>query len=402
MKKSLLAVFILLPLFANAQRSLKDVNRGTFPSARVGVTTTQEDETSKRPANTMDANGQRIGPKLVPVVIDGTVVFVPENKALVITNTQQQPTQETRQPDISRGVVITRRSFRDTPNPEIRNWPRKFLGVDKVENVLDGSGITVAVFDSGVNMHEQFSNDNIDVYDVTGEGKAADDYGHGSAVAGIIGGSGAGDSNFYSVAPGVRIKLYKIADENGSTNNIVMAKAVESVLEYNNVRKDRPVSIINISYGLGEDDPYLKSILKKAYDSGVTIIASAGNSGGADIAYPAAYDFVIAVAGVNHRKQFVSSSSRGAGIDFVAPGAGIFAPDNAQGYDWVRGTSFSCAYITGIAALASQAYQNKYGIRPTPAQLYSLLAKISVLMPDIDRSLQGNGSPDASKILSLI
>jgi subtilisin family serine protease len=195
---------------------------------------------------------------------------------------------------------------------------------------------------------------------------------------------------------------FKIADKEGITNNLNIAKAVERVLGYNTRHPQNKISIINISYGLAEDDAYLKASLKKAYDAGITIIASAGNSGNSVIAYPAAYDFVVAVAAVNPKKDFVNTSSRGPAVDFVAPGAALFAPDNMQGYGWVRGTSFSTAFITGTAALVSEAYKNKYGVIPTPAQLTALLAKISTPLPEISKESQGYGAPDASKILSLI
>ncbi len=400
MKKTLLLILLLLPSCLSAQRSLKDVNRGTFPAPRAGVVTEEDD--NKRKASSMDANGQYIGPKLVPVVVDGTVVWVPEDKALVVPRATQNIAEEPAAPAPYTGTTIVSRPYRDAPNPKIQNWPRIFLGLDAAQASLSGRGVTVAVFDSGVNAHEQFAYGSVDVLDITGGNNNNDDFGHGTAVTGIIAGSGAGESGFIGVAPGVKVISFKIADKEGITNNLNIAKAVERVLDYNGRHPQNKISIINISYGLAEDDAYLKDALKKAYDGGIAIIASAGNSGNSVIAYPAAYDFVIAVAAVNHRKNFVSTSSRGPAVDFVAPGAALFAPDNMQGYGWVRGTSFSTAYITGVAALASEAFQNKYARKPSPAELFAVLAKISAPLAEISKENQGYGAPDASKILSLI
>lgn len=402
MKNILVIILLLLPSCLPAQRSIKDINRGTFPAPRAGVVT-QEDE-NKRKANTMDANGQYIGPVLVPVVVDGTVVFVPKDKALVVpAATQQSAPEEAYAPaPYSGGTTIVSRPYRDAPNPKIKNWPRVFLGLDAAQSVLSGSGVTVAVFDSGVNAHEQFAYGSVDVLDITEGNNNNDDFGHGTAVIGIIAGRGAQESGFIGVAPAVKVISFKIADKEGLTNNLNIAKAVDRVLDYNGRHPQNKINIINISYGLTEDDAYLKDALKKAYDNGVAIIASAGNNGNSVIAYPAAYDFVIAVAAVNHRKDFVNTSSRGPAVDFVAPGAALFVPDNMQGYGWVRGTSFSTAYITGVAALATEAFQNKYSRKPSPAELVGILAKISTPLAEISKESQGYGVPDASKILSLI
>lgn len=401
MKKTFLLILLVLPSCLSAQRSLKDINRGTFPAPRAGVVAEEDD--NKRKANSMDANGQYIGPVLVPVVIDGVVVWVPKDKALVVPRAVQNTAEEPVAPaPYSGGTTIISRPYRDAPNPKVKNWPRVFLGLEAAQASLSGRGVTVAVFDSGVNAHEQFAYGSVDLLDITGGNNNNDDFGHGTAVTGIIAGSGAGESGFIGVAPGVKVISFKIADKNGLTNNINIAAAVEKVLEYNGRHPQNKINIINISYGLAEDDAHLKDALKKAYDSGISIIASAGNNGNSVIAYPAAYDFVIAVAAVNHRKDFVSTSSRGPAVDFVGPGAALFVPDNMEGYGWVRGTSFSTAYITGVAALITEAYQNKYARKPSPAELLAVLAKISVPLAEIAKENQGYGAPDASKILSLI
>lgn len=401
MKKIIIPFLLLLPSCLPAQSSLKDVHRGTFPVPRQGVVT-EEDE-NKRKANTMDANGQYIGPTLVPVVVDGTVVWVPQDKALVVPRATQNVAEEPVAPaPYNGGTTIVSRPYRDAPNPKFKNWPRVFLGLDAAQATLSGQGVTVAVFDSGVNAHEQFAYGSVDVLDITEGNNNNDDFGHGTAVIGIVAGSGAAESGFIGVAPAVKVLSFKIADKEGLTNNLNIVKAVERVLEYNGRHPKNKINIINISYGLAEDDAYLKEALKKAYDNGVAIIASAGNNGNSVIAYPAAYDFVIAVAAVNPRKDFVSTSSRGPAVDFIAPGAALFAPDNMQGYGWVRGTSFSTAYITGVAALVTEAYQNKYARKPTPAELIAVLAKISTPLAEISKESQGYGAPDASKILSLI
>jgi subtilisin family serine protease len=200
------------------------------------------------------------------------------------------------------------------------------------------------------------------------------------------------------------LRSYKITDDDeaGTTNSLLVKDAVEHILRYNAQSGADKVNIINISYGLDSDNAELREVFKKAYDSGVTIIASAGNGANARLVYPAAYDFVISVGAATKNGQIYPSSSYGK-IDFMAPGEDIFTIDGNNGYIALEGgTSYAAAYITGLAALITEAYLAKTGRRPTPAEVYGTLAKISLKMPNVQAQRQGHGMPDASKITGVI
>jgi hypothetical protein len=74
------------------------------------------------------------------------------------------------------------------------------------------------------------------------------------------------------------------------------------------------------------------------------------------------------------------------------------ALDNKNGYQWVKGTSFSSAYVAGIAILITQAYKEKYGADPAPQQVLAVLKEISSPLKSVPAGKQGFGLPDASKI----
>lgn len=294
--------------------------------------------------------------------------------------------------------VIYWTNFLDTKNPKEQEWASKVLDTKNIS--LDGRGVQVAVLDSGIRQHSQFNGANIEILDITGQNDPLDFCGHGTAVAGIIVGQKGND--FKGIAPAVNLKSYKIADESGTTNNNYIIDALDSILEYNRQNPNARISIINISYGLEQDNYELKNKLAEAYSSGITIISATGNDGVQGLLYPAAYNFVFAAGSMDKNKQVSAFSNWGEGLDFILPGSGLKTLGINNDYVWVRGTSFSSAYLTGVAALATQAFKNKYNRLPSPQELYEVLQKISTKLPSVPYLKQGYGVPDASKIVSYI
>jgi subtilisin family serine protease len=401
--RRIFALLLALPcaLSVSAQRSMRDVSRGTFaPTAITGAQQQDEEQkTPQRQRNTLTPDGRDV---LVPVNVDGTIIYVPRGKTIVAPNNPPPPQAE--RPVSMHHTVFTGGGVRFTRGREMpagsRAWPREALGLNNIAPELNGAGVNIALLDSGVSPNYEL-NGKVDVYDMTGAGNPSDTFGHGTAIAGILVG-GSGETKFKSVAPGARVKSYKITyEENGETktSGAHIKQAVADILEYNKLRPANRIDIINLSYGLdGGPDKGVEDALSKAYQNGITIISGAGNDANA-VRYPAAYGFVIAAGAINRQKQLFSYSNYGPQLDFMAPGEDIFALDNAGGYGWLEGgTSYSSAYISGLAALVIQAWQNKYNVKPSPQQVYAVLKKISAPLPSVPEGKQGLGLPDASKI----
>ncbi len=378
------AVLILGLSSSFAQRSLKDMNRGTFPKQK------KTDSDEKTPYNNRPVSVINV-PGVKQIKINGNAVYV-----------YDRPTSSNI-PIYNRVTVVSggyNPSFADKANPQFKNWGISAMGFDNTP--YTGAGIVVAVLDSGVVQHEQFCEGAVDILNISGVDYEYDAYGHGTAIAGILGGCGPEGSGFSGVAPHVKMKVYKITDNQGKTNNINIGKAVQSILDYNKTHKSNPISVINISYGLDGDDQVVYKALKAAYDSGIVIVAPSGNDHANKLAYPAAYDFVIAVGGLRPTRQIFESSNYGAGVAFVAPASAIYAPALDNGYSWVQGTSFAAPYISGMAALIMEAYKKKYGSLPPPAKVREIMGKISEAQPNLLPQWQGMGLPDASKIDKVI
>jgi serine protease AprX len=157
-----------------------------------------------------------------------------------------------------------------------------------------GTGIGVALIDSGVNAHPDFYTTSLlpssrVVYNqsfVSGDSDAGDDYGHGTHIAGLIAGNGVSSTGFLfshsfkGIAPNANIVNLRVLDANGiATDSTVIAaidKAISLKSRYN-------IRIINLSLGRAVYESYkldpLCQAVEKAWKSGIVVVVAAGNSG---------------------------------------------------------------------------------------------------------------------------
>ena len=162
----------------------------------------------------------------------------------------------------------------------------RWLGVDG-DNSSWGQGVTVAIIDSGVNEHIALQG-NITRIELTELSQGSQQLGHGTAVASII----SGDHPLtMGVAPASPILSFRITDETGTSNSFTLAEGIMQAA-------DSVAKIINISMGSYGDSQVVAEAVQYAQDQGAVIVASAGNEGLKQIAFPAAYEGVISVGAV--------------------------------------------------------------------------------------------------------
>ena len=278
---------------------------------------------------------------------------------------------------------------------------------------LDGSGIGVAVIDSGVDDIPDLHGASFEVaYSqdfVPGLGRnAADLYGHGSHVAGIIAGNGNKSTGwnysytFKGIAPGVRLINLRVLDQNGQGTDSQVIAAIDTAIRLKNIFNIR---VINLSVGRGVFESYkldpLCRAVEQAWASGIVVVVAAGNEGrnnalGTDgygtITAPGNDPYVITVGAMNtmgtpDRTDDIPTSytSRGPTLwdhvvkpDLVAPGNRTISlytanevlarqvPGNSvpkyaytknsndgksDTYFYLSGTSMAAPMVSGAAAL---------------------------------------------------
>src|ERR1035437_9044585 len=153
-----------------------------------------------------------------------------------------------------------------------------------------GSGVTVAILDTGVTSHPALAGTKItSQFLVDPPANASDWNGHGTAVASLVPGAAPLTPG---VAPGASLLSSRVANDNGSSDTFPLAQGILNAA-------DAGASIINISMGSYGDSSVLSDAVKYAISKGALIIASSGNEALVQLAYPASYPGVISVGAVD-------------------------------------------------------------------------------------------------------
>lgn len=146
-----------------------------------------------------------------------------------------------------------------------------------------GANVTIAVLDTGVFYHPDFSDRILAFQDfVNGNLLPYDDSGHGTHVCGIIAGNGSLSKGKYGgIAPEANLVVGKVLNKNGDGDGESMIRGIQWVME---LSKKIPIQILNLSIGIRNmNDQQLENKLIEAIElawySGIVVVAAAGNNG---------------------------------------------------------------------------------------------------------------------------
>lgn len=207
-----------------------------------------------------------------------------------------------------------------------------------------GSGVKVAVLDSGIaQSHEDVSAVSAKNF-VAGETTPYDGNDHGTHVSGIIGARVNNGRGGAGIAPDSLIYSYRVLNNAGVGNEVQTARGIAAATTDG-------VDIINMSLGSNGTSGILNSVLKNAYTAGVIVFASAGNDGSNGLNYPACLKYVISVAATDIGNGKASFSNYGSTVDLCAPGVRILSTLPNGGYGWMSGTSQASPVAAGTAAV---------------------------------------------------
>ncbi|KAI8915471.1 peptidase S8 and S53 subtilisin kexin sedolisin [Powellomyces hirtus] len=249
------------------------------------------------------------------------------------------------------------------------------------------AGVDVYILDSGLlTNHSEFTPQGRAKVGISFSGDAgADPVGHGTHVAGTVGGTNVG------VAPNATLIAVKVIDNDGSgpASNVIMG--LEWVVR-SAKRSGRP-SVVNMSIG-GPRSAALDMAVLGAIRNGITIVAAAGNDG-ADACNdsPANLARVITVAASTSADSRASFSNFGTCVTMFAPGLRIRSAwsSAADAFNILDGTSMASPHIAGAAAIALS--QNP---RLTPAEVQT-----AIFNAGVDGRLTGLRPGDPNRLLNL-
>jgi membrane-anchored mycosin MYCP len=272
-------------------------------------------------------------------------------------------------------------------------WAQQLLMPQRAWPFSTGSGVTVAVIDSGVDAdHPQLRRPGkvLPGHDFYLGGKLPGDFdciSHGTGVAGIIAADGRPGVGFEGVAPGARILPVRISEretnDTGNTEEInptILAKGIKYAV-------DARARVINLSLSGFRDQKPVREAIAYAVAHDVVVVAAVGNGQGSDggqlPSYPASYPGVIGVGAIDNAGARVTASQVGPYVDLVAPGGSVLAPTRVAGHAYEDGTSFAAPFVAGTAALVRAAWP-----KLTAAQVAQRL------LATADPARGGNGSQE--------
>jgi serine protease len=319
------------------------------------------------------------------------------------------------------------------------------MNVPGAWNTATGSGVTVAVIDTGYVTHSDLAANIVAGYDfisdpavaVDGNGRdsnpadpgdwyranecgigipASDSSWHGTHVAGTIAAVTNNSKGVAGIAYGAKISPVRVLGKCGGYDSDIIdaitwasGGTVSGVPANTNVAK-----VINMSLGGGGScTSATQTAINNAASRGTTVVVAAGNSNANAANYsPASCNNVVSVAATNRSGSKASYSNYGSVVDIAAPGGesrptqanGILSTLNAgaqgpstESYKYYQGTSMAAPHIAGLAALVKSAKSSL-----TPAQIESAIKSNARALPGTCSGGCGAGLADATKTVQAV
>lgn len=313
---------------------------------------------------------------------------VPQGKTTALG--EQFPTQNNQNPQPS--LV--------GPNDQYysKQWNLHKIGIEGAWTRTKGSGITVAVIDTGITQVRDLADTKfVKGYDFVNDTESAkDDNGHGTHVAGTVAQTTNNQYGVAGVAYEASLMPLKVLSADGAGTVADIAEAIKFAA-------DKGADVINMSLGGGGESKLMQDAIEYAYKKGVVIIAAAGNESTDGASYPARYPHVIGVSAFGPDGEKASYSNFGAGVDISAPGGSETGTilqetidENGQGvFLGLQGTSMASPHVAGVAALIKAS-----GVTE-PDQILKVLQQSARVIQDDGLNYYGAGQLNAEAAVKL-
>jgi serine protease len=297
------------------------------------------------------------------------------------------------------------RAFIPPNDPDYdKQWNLRSINVESAWEETAGSGVTVAVIDTGISPVPDLKDTKMVVgYDFVNDREdAKDDNGHGTHVAGTVAQSTNNNFGVAGVAYQASLMPLKVLSASGSGTTADIAEAIKFAA-------DHDADVINMSLGGGGESEIMQEAINYAHDKGVVIVAAAGNANRNAAEYPARYPHVIGVSALGPTGTKAPYSNFGAGIDLSAPGGAKNGQDATGGilqntinpqtgdsvFESYQGTSMASPHVAGVAALIRASGVSQ------PDEVEDVLKQSALKVKDDTLNHYGAGKLDAAAAVKL-
>ncbi|MEV7562191.1 S8 family peptidase [Streptomyces sp. NPDC089795] len=247
----------------------------------------------------------------------------------------------------------------------------------------DGAGVTAYILDTGIDYaHEEFGGRARSGFDSVGDGRdGADCLGHGTHVAGTVGG------RTYGVAKRVSLVSVRVLGCDGTGTWSAVVAGLDWVADH----AEQP-AVLNVSLG-GEVSDTVNRAATEVADRGVLPVVAAGNAAkDACTVSPASADRVFTVGASDDNDERTSFSNFGSCVSLYAPGQGVVSALLGGGGVAHDGTSMATPHVTGVAALYKAAHPEA-----GPAELSGFLTDVST--QGVLKGVDANGPNGPNRLL---
>ncbi|MCM1285356.1 MAG: S8 family serine peptidase [Acetobacter sp.] len=218
-------------------------------------------------------------------------------------------------------------------------------GTEDDLGIYENTNVKIGILDSGISDNSELNVAEeiclIPDYREDNCGFYHDLSGHGTGIAGVIG-AGKNGKGVIGICNGAELYSIQVLS---SDNTAPISRIVNGI----NWAVENDINVLNISISTDVDSQILHNAIINAYNKGMTIVASAGNTAG-KTQYPAKYDEVISVGSVDGQGNISSFSAHDEYVDIYAPGESVITTGMLNGYMAVDGTSIAAPHVTAAAA----------------------------------------------------
>lgn len=244
-------------------------------------------------------------------------------------------------------------------------WHLQTMHVPAAWNYSIGTGVTVAILDSGIDAtHPDLQGQLVPGWNFfDNNSNTADVYGHGTKVAGVVAAVGYNSIGVAGISWGSQLMPVRVTDTTGTGTWSAIASGL-------NWAADHGAKVANLSFAV-QASSSTQTAAQYFKNKGGVVVNSAGNYGTLDSTAPS--DALISVSATDGTDTLASWSSYGPYVDLSAPGVSIWTTTMGGGYSAVSGTSFSSPATAAVAALMMTANPAL-----SPTQIVSLLESTAV------------------------